>query len=112
MTKTDLLKQVRGKAEVTQATAEKVVSAVFATIKEVLVKGESFALVGFGTLKVAQRAARTGRNPRTGQALAIPAKKVVRFLPGKALRDKLNPVVAKPATPAPKKKAAPKAKKK
>ena len=112
MTKTDLLKQVRGKAEVTQATAEKVVNAVFATIKEVLEQGESFALVGFGTLKVAQRAARTGRNPRTGQVLAIPAKKVVRFLPGKALRDKLNPVVVKPAAPAPKKKAAPKAKKK
>jgi DNA-binding protein HU-beta len=112
MTKTDLLKNVRAKTEVTQATAEKVVNAVFASIKEVLEKGESFALVGFGTLKVAERAARTGRNPRTGVAIAIPAKKVVRFLPGKALRDTLNPKVEKPAEPAPKKKPTPKSKKK
>jgi DNA-binding protein HU-beta len=112
MTKADLLKNVRVKAEVTQATAEKVVDAVFATIKDVLEKGESFALVGFGTLKVTERAARTGRNPRTGEAIAIPVKKVVRFLPGKALKDKLNPKVEKPVEPAPKKKSMPKSKKK
>jgi DNA-binding protein HU-beta len=112
MTKADLLKNVRSKAEVTQATAGKVVDAVFATIKEVLEKGESFTMVGFGTLKVAQRAARTGRNPRTGEALGIPAKKVVRFLPGKALRDTLNPKVVKAAEPAPKKKSKPQGKKK
>ena len=112
MTKADLLKNVRAKAEVTQATAEKVVDAVFASIKEVLKNGESFSLVGFGTMKVAERAARTGRNPRTGEAIAIPVKKVVRFLPGKALKDTLNPKVVKPAAAAPKKKAAPKSKKK
>jgi DNA-binding protein HU-beta len=112
MTKADLLKNVRSKAEVTQATAEKLVDAVFATIKEVLVKGESFTMVGFGTLKVAERAARNGRNPRTGEAMAIPAKKAVRFLPGKALRDALNPKVVKPAESASKKKAKPQSKKK
>lgn len=112
MTKADLLKNVRAKSEVTQATAEKVVEAVFATIKETLENGESFALVGFGTLKVSERAARTGRNPRTGEAITIPARKVVRFLPGKALKDKMNPKVEKPAEPAPKKKSAPKSKKK
>jgi DNA-binding protein HU-beta len=72
MTKADLLKNVRAKAEVTQATTEKVVDAVFATIKEVLEKGESFTLIGFGTLKVAERAARTGRNPRTGGKRSLP----------------------------------------
>jgi DNA-binding protein HU-beta len=112
MTKAELLKNVRAKAEVTQATAEKVVEAVFGTIKEALEKGESFALVGFGTLKVAERAARTGRNPRTGEAIAIPAKKAVRFLPGKALREKLNPKAGKAGKSAQKKKAAPKSKKK
>jgi DNA-binding protein HU-beta len=112
MTKADLLRNVRSKTEVTQVTAEKVMDAVFATIKEVLEKGESFTMVGFGTMKVGERPARNGRNPRTGEKMAIPAKKVVRFVPGKALREALNPKVVKPAEPAPKKKSKPQNKKK
>lgn len=59
-------------------------------VKSTLKKGGSVTLVGFGTFAVAKRAARTGRNPRTGEAIKIKAAKLPKFRPGKALKDALN----------------------
>jgi DNA-binding protein HU-beta len=63
---------------------------MIAAIKATLKKGNSVTLVGFGTFAVPQRAARTGRNPRTGEAIKIKKAKVPKFRPGKALKDALN----------------------
>jgi DNA-binding protein HU-beta len=63
---------------------------MIAAIKATLKKGNSVTLVGFGTFAVSQRAARTGRNPRTGEAIKIKKAKVPKFRPGKALKDALN----------------------
>ena len=67
--------------------AENVVSCVFDTIKKALKKGQVMTLVGLGTLRVTKRKARVGRNPQTGKELKIPAKKVPKFTPGKALKN-------------------------
>ena len=89
MTKADLVNAV---AEVTgtkkQATAA--VEAVFDAIAGAMEKGEEVRLIGFGTFKVSERAAREGKNPQTGAMIKIPAKKVARFIPGKALKDSIN----------------------
>lgn len=90
MNKTDLVSQVAEKAEVTKKEAEKVIGAVFASIEEALEKGDKVQLVGFGTFEVRERAARTGRNPKTGEEITIAAAKVPAFKPGKALRDAVN----------------------
>ena len=63
---------------------------VFSTITKALKKKDTVALVGFGTFKVAQRKARKGRNPQTGQEMTIKAKKVAKFVPGKALKDAVS----------------------
>lgn len=86
MTKTDLVSKV---AEVvgTKKQASSVVDAVLSAIKEALSKGETVRLVGFGTFSLKERKARTGRNPRTGKTINIPAKKVPAFTPGKELKD-------------------------
>lgn len=90
MNKTELVSQVAEKAEVTKKEAEKVIGAVFASIEEALEKGHKVQLVGFGTFEVRERAARTGRNPKTGEEITIAAAKVPAFKPGKALRDAVN----------------------
>ncbi|MCX7817194.1 MAG: HU family DNA-binding protein [Syntrophales bacterium] len=86
MNKGDLVNElvsVVGKKKV----AEAAVNCILDTITEALKKGESVTLVGFGTFKVAKRAARTGRNPQTGKPLKIKAKKVPKFVPGKNLKE-------------------------
>ena len=86
MTKADLASAV-AETGITKKQAAASVDAIIAAIKEALTKGEDVRLVGFGTFSVKKRKARTGRSPQTGKALKIPAKKVVRFAPGKGLKD-------------------------
>lgn len=89
MNKTDLIKAVAEAAGMTKVDAEKAINATFDSIKGILVKGEKLTLVGFGTFEVAERKARTGKNPRTGDTIKIPATKVARFKPGKTLKEEV-----------------------
>ncbi|NLC76248.1 MAG: HU family DNA-binding protein [Clostridia bacterium] len=90
MNKTDLVNAVAEKAELTKKEAERAVSAVFASIEEALAQGDRVQLVGFGTFEVRDRAERTGRNPKTGEEITIPASKVPAFKPGKALKEAVD----------------------
>jgi DNA-binding protein HU-beta len=90
MNKSDLVDAVASSAGITKASAEKAVSGVFSAISNELSNGGSFALVGFGSFSVSSRSARTGKNPKTGEAINIPAKKVVKFSAGKALKESVN----------------------
>lgn len=90
MNKTDLVSNIAEKTEFTKKDAEKALNAVLATIEEALAKGDKVQLVGFGTFEVRERAARTGRNPQTGEDIQIAAAKVPAFKPGKALKDAVN----------------------
>ncbi len=87
VTKTGLVNEVAKRAGLTKAQAHKAVDAVISAITDTLAKGGSVNLVGFGSFVVAQRKARKGRNPRTGRTMTIPARKVVRFRPGRRLRE-------------------------
>ena len=88
MAKTDIIAKIQANAAIaTKAEAGKVLDAVLAAIQESLAGGEALTLTGFGTFKVSERAARTGRDPRTGNPIDIPASKAVRFTPGKNLKD-------------------------
>ena len=90
MNKTELIDHIASKADISKAAAGRSLDAMIAAIKTTLKKGNSVTLVGFGTFAVSQRAARTGRNPRTGEAIKIKKAKVPKFRPGKALKDALN----------------------
>jgi len=90
MTKAELIEAVAGKAGVSKAAAEKVLKAFMEEVKTGIKKGERITLVGFGTFYAAERPARTGRNPRTGEEIQIPACTVPKFKAGKALKDELN----------------------
>lgn len=86
MTKTELVSAIASKAEISKAAAEKALNGFIASVTEALKKGGKVALVGFGTFEVVKRAARKGRNPRTGQEIKIKASKAPKFRPGKALK--------------------------
>ena len=86
MNKGDLVSQV-AKVVNTKKEAQAAVDCVFSTITKALKKKDTVTLIGFGTFKVAQRKARKGINPQTGEEIKIKAKKVPRFVPGKALKD-------------------------
>jgi DNA-binding protein HU-beta len=86
MNKQDLINEV-AKFTCTKVEAVKALDAVLGAIKKSLKKGEFVTLVGFGTFSVTKRAARKGRNPRTGAPIKIAAKKVPKFTAGKALKD-------------------------
>jgi len=88
--KAELIELVGNKTNLSKADAAEAVEAVFKGIQDTLQKGDSVTLVGFGTFSVSERAARTGRNPRTGEAITIPASKSPKFKAGKALKDALN----------------------
>jgi DNA-binding protein HU-beta len=88
--KADMIEQIAQAAEVSKSAAERAVDALVAAIKTSLRKGEMVTLVGFGTFYAGARKARTGRNPRTGAAVSIPAAKVPKFRAGKALKDAIN----------------------
>ena len=90
MNKTELIEAIAASADIPKAAAGRALDAVVENITSALKSGDSVVLVGFGTFSVSKRAARTGRNPRTGAALKIKAAKVPRFKPGKGLKDALN----------------------
>lgn len=87
MNKTELVKAVAERAELTQKDAAKVLDAVFDTITQTLAKEEKIQLIGFGTFEVRDRAARKGRNPQTGEEIDIAASKVPAFKAGKELKE-------------------------
>ncbi len=90
MNKADLISVMAEKTEMSKKDVEKVLKSFEEAITEELVKDGKVQLVGFGTFDVAQRAAREGRNPQTGEAMPIPASKAPRFKAGKALKDAIN----------------------
>jgi len=85
-----MIEQVARAAEISRSAAERAVDAMVGCVKSSLKKGNMVTLVGFGTFYVTQRAARAGRNPKTGEALKISAARVPKFRAGKALKDALN----------------------
>ncbi|HHB12272.1 MAG TPA: HU family DNA-binding protein [Chromatiales bacterium] len=90
MNKTELVDAVSKEADLTKADAARAVDAVIQAVTDALKRGEQVSILGFGTFLVRERAARTGRNPRTQETLEIPASKVPAFKPGKALKDAVN----------------------
>ena len=90
MNKDDLISKVASTVGLSKTEAAKSVDAVFSNITSSLKGGNDVRLVGFGTFVVANRAATTGRNPRTGESIQIPAKKVPKFRAGKALKETVN----------------------
>ncbi len=90
MNKTEMVNNVADSTGLTKADAGRAVEAVFEQIRSSLKNHESVAIVGFGTFSTGQRAARTGRNPRDGSEVSIPASTVVKFKAGKALKDAVN----------------------
>ena len=90
MNKTDLIDHIALQADISKAAAGRAIDSMIGAIKASLKKGQSVTLVGFGTFVVGKRAARTGRNPRTGATIKIKSAKVPKFRPGKALKDAVN----------------------
>ena len=90
MNKTQLIDAVAANANITKKDAEKAVNAVTAAIADALKAGDKVQLVGFGTFEVKERAAREGRNPKTGEKITIAASKHPAFTAGKALKDSVN----------------------
>ena len=90
MNKTELVAVVAEKSGITKKDAERVVSATFETITAQLMKGEKVQISGFGIFEVKKREARVGRNPRTKEAIEIPASKAPAFKPSKALKDTVS----------------------
>lgn len=86
MTKADLVERMAKDAGITKKAAEAALGSALKSIRDSLRKGRKVTLVGFGTFQVSRRAARNGRNPQTGRTIRIPATKVPRFKPGKALK--------------------------
>ena len=87
MNKTELINAVAAKAEISKKDADKAVAAVLASIEEALVAVDKVQLIGFGTFDVMERAARTGHNPKTGEAIEIAAAKLPSFKAGAALKN-------------------------
>jgi DNA-binding protein HU-beta len=90
MNKSELIEHIAKQADISKAAATRALDAVVGGVKSTLKKSGSVTIVGFGTFAVTKRAARTGRNPRTGAAIKIKAAKVPKFKPGKALKDALK----------------------
>jgi DNA-binding protein HU-beta len=90
MNKADFIAAVADSAELSKADSGRAVDAMVETITKALKKGDTVTLVGFGTFSIRKRAARTGRNPRTGQTIKIKASKNPAFKAGKALKDAVN----------------------
>jgi DNA-binding protein HU-beta len=87
MNKAELIDHVAASADLSKAAAGAAVEAVVSGVTGALSKGDSVSLVGFGTFSVSDRAARTARNPRTGETINVPASKAPKFKAGKALKD-------------------------
>jgi DNA-binding protein HU-beta len=96
MNKAELIDAIANKVDgVSKAKVGEVLDTTLETVRTALTKGGQVALVGFGTFATGKRAARTGRNPRTGASIKIPAAKTVKFSAGKGLKDAVNGVKAK-----------------
>ncbi|MCF6298895.1 MAG: HU family DNA-binding protein [Thiomicrorhabdus sp.] len=90
MNKSELVSAIAEGADLTKADAAKALEATVAAITSAMSKGDPVAIIGFGTFKVGDRAARVGRNPQTGAEMQIPAAKVPKFTAGKALKEAVN----------------------
>lgn len=90
MNKAELVAAIAEKTELSRKDSEKALKAFIDVVAEELKKGEKIQLVGFGTFEVANRAAREGRNPKSGEVMSIPASKAPKFKAGKALKDAIN----------------------
>jgi DNA-binding protein HU-beta len=88
--KAELIDSIAASADIPKAAAGRALDAVIESVQGALQKGDSVALVGFGTFSVKDRAARTGRNPQTGQPIQIAAAKIPNFKAGKSLKDAVN----------------------
>lgn len=90
MNKNELIASISSATGLTKTDSAKALDAFITAVTKSLKAGEEVCLVGFGTFGVSERAATTGRNPRTGDTINIPARKVAKFKPGKALQDTVN----------------------
>ncbi len=90
MSKAELVEQIAAQAKLTKADADRAVNAFISAVKGSLKSGSDVTLIGFGTFTTVDRPARKGRNPQTGKSITIKAKKVVKFRPGKALKDEVG----------------------
>ena len=90
MTKADLIESLATKLDLQKSLAERAVNTMFDDIESALQKGDKVNISGFGTFAVSARKARSGRNPKTGETIEIPASKSAKFKAGKSLKDKLN----------------------
>ena len=90
MNKTDMIEHMAKHADISKAAAGRALEAFMMGVRTYLKKGASVTLVGFGTFAVTKRAARSGRNPRTGETIKIKSAKLPKFRPGKAFKDALN----------------------
>ena len=90
MTKTELVSVVADKTGLTKVDADRAVKALLDAVTDCLKSGDKLSIVGFGTFSVSKRAARTGKNPRSGAKIEIPAAITPRFKAGKALKDSVN----------------------
>jgi DNA-binding protein HU-beta len=88
--KTEMIEHMAKYADISKAAAGRALEAFMMGVRTNLKKGSSVTLVGFGTFAVTKRAARSGRNPRTGETIKIKSAKLPKFRPGKALKDSLN----------------------
>ncbi|MCX6146567.1 MAG: HU family DNA-binding protein [Candidatus Kapabacteria bacterium] len=109
LNKQQLVSAVSANSGLTKVDAEKAINSTITAISAELASSGSITLIGFGTFSVSNRAARNGKNPQTGATIAIAAKKVAKFKPGKALAESVN-IVASAKKAAPAAKAAPKKK--
>lgn len=90
MNKGELVEKVVKECELSKAAAELVVTSIFGAITDAMAAGDKVTLIGFGTFSVSERSAREGRNPRSGETMNIPAKKVVKFKAGTKLNDSVK----------------------
>ena len=101
MTKADLIEEVSRVVEMTRKESEVIVEAIFDSIVRSLRGGDKIEIRGFGSFRTRQRQARVGRNPKTGERVEVPAKKIPYFKPSKELKDVVNASAALPAPPGP-----------
>ena len=90
MQKSDIVEKMAADAGISKAAADRALRSLIDSITQTLKKGERISLVGFGTFSVSKRAARMGRNPKTGESIRIKASNAPRFVAGKTLRDSVN----------------------
>ena len=90
MNKSEMIERMASDADISKAAAERALESFTTSVQSTLKKGGTVTLVGFGSWSVTKRAARTGRNPKTGESIKIKARKAPKFTPGKAFKEALN----------------------